>query len=135
MAAPVVLPAPTTASACCIAGQEYPQTPVLLLVQAYFSGRGMGVRQRRSSGEAAGSGDVPIEEWPFLEYGVLVRSRSRRVCMTCHWFRHHSGVTCSPLLTCQLHQGLIAPGEHLVSRCHGWTEDLVRQQGWAPEVG
>jgi len=38
------------------------------------------------------------------------------------------------VLTCQLHQGLIAHGEHLVSRCQGWTDDLVRQQGWAPEV-
>jgi hypothetical protein len=54
--------------------------------------------------------------------------------MTCHWFRHHAGVNCIPVLTCQLHQGLIAHGEHLVSRCKGWTDDLVRQQGWAPEV-
>jgi hypothetical protein len=54
--------------------------------------------------------------------------------MTCHWFRHHAGVNCIPVLTCQLHQGLIAHGEHLVSRCQGWTDDLVRQQGWAPEV-
>ena len=25
--------------------------------------------------------------------------------MTCHWFRHHAGVSCIPVLTCQLHQG------------------------------
>jgi hypothetical protein len=35
--------------------------------------------------------------------------------------------------TCQLHQGLIAHGEHLTSRCQGWTEDQVRQKCWAPE--
>jgi len=40
--------------------------------------------------------------------------------MTCHWFRHHAGVNCIPVLTCQLHQG--------------WTDDMTRQQGWAPEV-
>ena len=54
--------------------------------------------------------------------------------MTCHWFRHYAGVNCIPLLTCQLHQGLIAHGEHLTHRCQGWTDDMVRQRGWAPEV-
>ena len=24
--------------------------------------------------------------------------------------------------------------EHLTSRCQGWTDDMVRQRGWAPEV-
>jgi hypothetical protein len=78
--------------------------------------------------------DVPVEERPYLDEGTLVKTRSRKVCMTCHWFRHHAGVNCIPLLTCQLHQGLIAHGEHLTSRCQGWTDDMVRQQGWAPEV-
>ena len=61
-------------------------------------------------------------------------TRSRKVCMTCHWFRHQAGVNCIPLLTCQLHKGLIVHGEHLTSRCQGWTDDMVRQRGWAPEV-
>jgi hypothetical protein len=78
--------------------------------------------------------DVPVEEWPYLDEGTLLKARSRKVCMTCHWFRHHAGVNCIPVLTCQLHQGLIAHGEHLVSRCQGWTDDMVRQNGWAPEV-
>jgi hypothetical protein len=25
-------------------------------------------------------------------------------------------------------------GEHLTSRCQGWTENMNRQQGWAPEA-
>ena len=62
---------------------------------------------------------TPIEEWPFLDSGVLVQGRSRKVCMSCHWFRHHAGMNCIPVLTCQLHQGLIAHGEHLTSRCQG----------------
>ena len=78
--------------------------------------------------------DVPVEEWPYLDEGTLLRARSRKVCMTCHWFRHHAGVNCIPVLTCQLHQGLIAHGEHLTSRCQGWTDDMTRQKGWAPEV-
>ena len=48
--------------------------------------------------------------------------------MTCHWFRHHAGVNCIPLLTCQLHEGLITHGEHLIRRCQGWTDDMARQR-------
>ncbi|MEA5416228.1 hypothetical protein [Synechococcus sp. BA-132 BA5] len=43
-------------------------------------------------------------------------------------------MNCIPVLTCQLHQGLLVEGEHLTRRCQGWTEDLVRQRGWCPEV-
>ena len=50
-------------------------------------------------------------------------------------FRHHAGPECIPVLTCQLHRGLIAQGEHLLNRCQGWTDDMARQRGWAPEVG
>ena len=39
--------------------------------------------------------------------------------MTCHWFRYHAGLNCIPVLT---------------SHCQGWTDDQVRQKGWAPEV-
>jgi hypothetical protein len=28
----------------------------------------------------------------------------------------------------------VLAGEHLTSRCQGWTDDMVRQRGWAPEV-
>jgi hypothetical protein len=76
----------------------------------------------------------PVEVWPYLDGDVLLKTRSRKVCTTCHWFRHHAGVNWIPVLTCQLHQGLITHGEHLVSRCQGWTDDMTRQQGWAPEV-
>jgi len=75
-----------------------------------------------------------VEHWSYLDEGTLLKTRSRKVCMTCHWFRHHAGVNCIPVLTCQLHQGLIAHGEHLTSRCQGWTDDMARQKGWAPEV-
>ena len=79
--------------------------------------------------------EPPIEEWHYLDGDVLLASRSRKVCMTCHWFRHHAGPQCIPLLTFQLHQGLIAQGDHLLNRCQGWTDDMTRQRGWAPEVG
>ena len=76
---------------------------------------------------------TPIEEWPCLDESTLLKTRSRKVCMTCH-LRHHAGVNCIPVLTCQLNQGLIAHGEHLASRCQGWTDDMTRSQGWAPDV-
>ena len=54
--------------------------------------------------------------------------------MTCHWFRHHAGTECIPVLTCQLHCGLIAQGEHLLNRCQGRTEGMASEQGWAEEM-
>jgi hypothetical protein len=88
----------------------------------------------RCPGGAAAPAEEP-EAWSYLDEGVLRPSRSRKVCMTCHWFRHHAGAECIPLLTCRLHHGLIAQGEHLLTRCQGWTDDVSRQQGWAPEAG
>ena len=61
--------------------------------------------------------DTPIEEWSYLDECTMQKTRSRKVCMTCHWFGHHAGAQCIPLLTCQLHRGLIAQGDHLLSRC------------------
>ena len=49
--------------------------------------------------------EAPIEEWPYLDKSALQKSRSRKVCMSVHWFRHHAGVNCIPALTCQLHEG------------------------------
>jgi hypothetical protein len=95
----------------------------------------MGLHLRRSAGESSGSLEQPIDPWPFLARHLLLRSRRRHVGMTCHWFRHHSDVSCIPLLTCQLHQGLLAQGEHLTHRCQGWTDDMTRQRRWAPEAG
>lgn len=94
----------------------------------------MGIRLRPFTSGTGGPVEQPIEEWPYLDQEVLQRSRSRKVCMTCHWFRRHAGGNCIPQLTCQLHQGLLAHGEHLTHRCQGWTDDLTRQQGWCPEV-
>ena len=80
------------------------------------------------------SRDEAIEAWPWLDEAVLRSSRSRQVCMTCHFFRHHPGPNCIPQLACHLHQGLIATGDHLAHRCSGWTKDLHRQRGWVLEV-
>jgi hypothetical protein len=109
-----------------------PQLNPLLLVQVYAWRGLMAASRIRPTAVAAGS---DCEAWSYLDEGVLRPSRSRNVCMTCHWFRYHPGADCIPVLTCQLHHGLIAQGEHLVRRCQGWTGDMVRQRGWAPEVG
>jgi hypothetical protein len=78
--------------------------------------------------------EIPIEEWPYLDEAVLLKTRSRKVCMTCHWFRHHAGVNCIPVLTCQLYEGVISQGDHLTHRYTRWTQDLVYQRGWAPKA-
>lgn len=74
------------------------------------------------------------EGWSLLSPSVLRGSHSRKVCMTCHFFRHRAVEGGIPLLTCELHGALVPQGAHLVSRCQGWTDDLVRQRGWAPEL-
>ena len=40
-----------------------------------------------------------IESWPYLDEGVLLKTRSRKVCMTCHSFATTPASTasrCSP---------------------------------------
>jgi hypothetical protein len=69
----------------------------------------MGVPLHRAAALAAQL-ETPVEDWPYLDEAVLLKARSRKVCMTCHWFRHHA------------------------SRCQSWTDDMTRQRGWAPEV-
>ncbi|MCP9889411.1 hypothetical protein KBY96_15965 [Cyanobium sp. ATX 6A2] len=64
--------------------------------------------------------DHAIEGWPYRDEGMLLQTLSRKVCITCHCFRHESGVNGSPLVT------------HL---CQGWTDDMTRSHGWAPEAG
>ena len=30
--------------------------------------------------------ETPIEAWPYLDEGVLlIKTHTRKVCMTCHW--------------------------------------------------
>jgi len=77
----------------------------------------------------------PLEDWPQLDQQTLQSSRSRSVCLTCHFFRHHPGGDGIPLLTCHLHQSLIGHGQHLIRRCPHWTQELYHQRGWAPEAG
>ena len=47
-----------------------------------------------------------IEDWPYLDEAVLLNTRSRKVYMTCYRFRHHAGLNCIPVLTCQRHHAL-----------------------------
>jgi hypothetical protein len=90
------------------------------------------VRTGSSAATARGLGyarSASIEDWPWLDQQVLRTSRSLQVCMTCLLFRHHPGPDGIPLLTCHLHQGLIAYGEYL-------NPTLQRLDGeLAPPVG
>ena len=58
--------------------------PVLVHMFASLR-KGMAVRLRRRAAEGVGSIEASIEEWPYLDEGVLLKTRSRKVCMTCHW--------------------------------------------------
>ena len=79
--------------------RERGQSPPTVLVQAYAHELFVGIPLPRPAALNARL-DLPIEEWPYLDEVVLLKTRSRKVCMTCHWFRHHAGVNCIPLLAC-----------------------------------
>jgi len=68
------------------------------------------------------SREVPIDEWLYLDLEVLLPSSHRKFCLSCHWFCHQAEPDGIPLLTCQLHRGLLAHGEHLTHRCSAWTK-------------
>ena len=53
------------------------------------------------------------KDWPNLDREVFRPSSSRKFCLNCHWFSHQVEPNCIPLLSCQLHQGLLANGEYL----------------------
>ena len=88
----------------------------------------------------------PPAGWPWRGNGSLPGS-TPEAAMTCRPMgppsqglhdlprsRDHAGGNGIPGFTCPLHQGVIAHGQHRTDRCSGWTEDLHRQRGWAPEV-
>ena len=78
--------------------------------------------------------DQEEEEWKLLEKGLLKKTCSARVCMTCHYFNYFSDRHCRTILSCHVHRRLIPHGDHLISRCHLWVRQHERGIGWCPEV-
>ena len=58
-----------------------------------------------------------VEHWPWLGQAVLQPSRSKQVCMTCHFFRHHAAADCIPQLACHLHLALTAAIKRMFQGC------------------
>jgi hypothetical protein len=77
---------------------------------------------------------LSLASWPYLGPEQLLPSRSRQVCLTCHWFRHHVEADGLPLLSCQWHQALICHGDHLIQRCPCWVEPRHVGGGCCPEA-
>jgi hypothetical protein len=74
-----------------------------------------------------------IDDWPWLQHDVLCFSRSRQVCMTCHFLCHHCGSDAIPLLACHLHHGRIAHGERSLG-LRGITASSTTDQQAVGEV-
>lgn len=72
---------------------------------------------------------APVESWTDLDAAVLLKTRRRKDCMTCHRFRAS--------LRSERHRsahppaapGLIVHGEPLTSRPQGWSIDMTRLRG------
>ncbi len=54
-----------------------------VLVHMYTHELFMGIPLPRPAALAARL-EIPIEEWPYLDEAVLLKTRSLKVCMTCH---------------------------------------------------
>tara|TARA_B100000945_G_scaffold253773_1_gene210837 strand:- start:209 stop:529 length:321 start_codon:yes stop_codon:yes gene_type:complete len=74
------------------------------------------------------------EEIQFLKKGILEKTRSARVCMTCHHFNYPSDKNYRKFLSCHVHARLIPHGDHLISRCHLWMRQREKEIGCCPEV-
>ena len=74
------------------------------------------------------------EQWQFLAKGILKKTCSARVCMTCQHFNYSSDKHCRTILSCHVHCRLIPHGEHLISRCPLWMRQLEKEIGWCLEV-
>ena len=66
------------------------QSPPTVLVQAYALAMIHGCPSLPRPAALNARLEIPIEEWPYLDESTLLKTRSRKVCMTCHWFRHHA---------------------------------------------
>ena len=74
------------------------------------------------------------EEWQFLKKGILKKTCSACVCMTCQHFNYASDKHCRTILSCHVHRRLIPHGDHLISRCLLWMRQREKEIGWCPEV-
>ena len=71
-------------------------------------------------------------EWDYLDQGVLKKSRSACICITCQHFNYCCDKHCRTLLTCHIQERLIPHGEHLTSRCPLWQQRREKEIGWCP---
>ena len=73
------------------------------------------------------------ENWDFIEEGLLNKTRSACVCITCQHFEHYCDKNYRTMLTCQVQQRLIPHGGHLTSRCPLWMKRIGEKISCSPE--
>ena len=74
------------------------------------------------------------KNWKFFQKGILKKTCSACVYMTCQPLNYTSDKYFRTILFCHVHCRLIPRGYHLISRCHLWMRQLEREIGWCPEV-
>ena len=57
------------------------------------------------------------EEWQFLEKGILEKTCSARVCLTCQHFNYSIDKHCRTILSCHVYRRLIHHRDHLILYC------------------
>ena len=71
------------------------------------------------------------QSWDYFEYHSELKSKRKKICITCTHFRCSTTDQCVTILTCPYHQRLIPQGDHLVKGCSYWRKD---SRIFAPEA-
>ena len=66
-----------------VAARQPTQSPLVQVYACKELAMALSRSRAKRSGIPVVQGDC--EAWPYLDEGVLRSSRSRKVCMTCHW--------------------------------------------------
>ena len=74
------------------------------------------------------------KEWMFVEKGILKKTRTARVCMTCQHFYYRLDLNFRILLACNLQRFLVPQGAHLISHCNLWIQRREKATGWCQEA-
>ena len=74
------------------------------------------------------------KEREFFEEGILKKTRTASVCLTCQHFNYRLDSNLRVLLASHLQQLLTSHVDYLIYRFNLWIERLAKETGWCPEA-
>ena len=74
------------------------------------------------------------EKWEFFEEGILKKTRTTLVCMTCQHFIYRQDLNYIIFLACYIQHRLIPHGDHLTSHRNLWIQLREKEIGCYQEA-